>query len=327
MPVRGDIRSVQVPGAVDGWLALHERYGTAAAATTCWRRPSSWPTDGFPASIMLALASHLVHAVARRRRAVPGRPARHRADGPAARHRPHAARHRPRRARRLLRGRVRTRSAGPRATATSRRTDFATSAASWCAPLRVHGLGPRAVDRAAAVAGLPDAGRRRGGRDGRARHRSRRPAVGPPPRRDVARRRPRPPGRALRRRGRRRPARSRTAWPRRPPGSAARHGATRRGARARHHRPRRGPLRRRRHHPPVRAGCRRARRVARRSPTRWTSARTSSEPTHRRLPAQPRRGLLTGPGSPGRGGARAAAPAHALPHARDRDAPRDGTGH
>src|SRR5271157_3552277 len=27
MPLRGDIRSVQVPGAVDGWLALHERHG------------------------------------------------------------------------------------------------------------------------------------------------------------------------------------------------------------------------------------------------------------------------------------------------------------
>src|SRR5580700_9167177 len=27
MPLRGDIRSVPVPGAVDGWLALHERFG------------------------------------------------------------------------------------------------------------------------------------------------------------------------------------------------------------------------------------------------------------------------------------------------------------
>src|SRR5436309_7295461 len=27
MPRRGDIRSVPVPGCVDGWLALHERYG------------------------------------------------------------------------------------------------------------------------------------------------------------------------------------------------------------------------------------------------------------------------------------------------------------
>jgi gamma-glutamyltranspeptidase/glutathione hydrolase len=27
MPLRRDIRSVPVPGAVDGWLALHERHG------------------------------------------------------------------------------------------------------------------------------------------------------------------------------------------------------------------------------------------------------------------------------------------------------------
>src|SRR5580658_9269257 len=27
MPLRGDIRSVPVPGAVDGWLAIHERHG------------------------------------------------------------------------------------------------------------------------------------------------------------------------------------------------------------------------------------------------------------------------------------------------------------
>ena len=60
MPVRRDIRSVQVPGAVDGWLALHEVYGrlpldeVLAAAIEL-------AEDGFAASIMLALASHLVH--------------------------------------------------------------------------------------------------------------------------------------------------------------------------------------------------------------------------------------------------------------------------
>lgn len=60
MPLRGDIRSVQVPGAVDGWLALHERYGRLRLAHVL--TPAiELAEDGFPASIMLALASNLVH--------------------------------------------------------------------------------------------------------------------------------------------------------------------------------------------------------------------------------------------------------------------------
>ncbi len=60
MPLRGDIRSVEVPGAVDGWLALHERYGRRPWAEVL--APAiELAEDGFPASIMLALASHLVH--------------------------------------------------------------------------------------------------------------------------------------------------------------------------------------------------------------------------------------------------------------------------
>lgn len=62
MPVRGDIRSVQVPGAVDGWLALHERYGRLPLERVL--APAiELAEDGFPASIMLAFASHLVHAL------------------------------------------------------------------------------------------------------------------------------------------------------------------------------------------------------------------------------------------------------------------------
>ena len=53
MPFRGDIRSVTVPGCVDGWCALHERFG---------RRPLpevlapaiGYARDGFPASPLLA---------------------------------------------------------------------------------------------------------------------------------------------------------------------------------------------------------------------------------------------------------------------------------
>ena len=62
MPVRGDIRSVQVPGAVDGWLALHERYGRLPLDDVL--APAiELAEEGFSASVMLALASHLVHAL------------------------------------------------------------------------------------------------------------------------------------------------------------------------------------------------------------------------------------------------------------------------
>lgn len=59
MPYRGDIRSVPVPGCVDGWLALHERFGrldldrVLAAAI-------AYAEDGFPASVLLAFTRHLV---------------------------------------------------------------------------------------------------------------------------------------------------------------------------------------------------------------------------------------------------------------------------
>ena len=62
MPVRGDIRSVPVPGAVDGWLALHQRYGRLPLDEVL--APAiELAEEGFPASILLALASHLVHAL------------------------------------------------------------------------------------------------------------------------------------------------------------------------------------------------------------------------------------------------------------------------
>jgi gamma-glutamyltranspeptidase/glutathione hydrolase len=61
MPVRGDLSSVPVPGAVDGWLALLERLGRLPVESVF--APAIELADaGFPASIMLALASHLVHA-------------------------------------------------------------------------------------------------------------------------------------------------------------------------------------------------------------------------------------------------------------------------
>lgn len=62
MPTRGDIRSVPVPGAVDGWLALHDRFGRLPLDDVL--APAiELATEGFAASLLLALASHLVHRV------------------------------------------------------------------------------------------------------------------------------------------------------------------------------------------------------------------------------------------------------------------------
>ncbi len=62
MPLRGDIRSVQVPGAVDGWLALHARHGRLPLERVL--APAiELAEEGFSASIMLAFATHLVHAL------------------------------------------------------------------------------------------------------------------------------------------------------------------------------------------------------------------------------------------------------------------------
>jgi gamma-glutamyltranspeptidase/glutathione hydrolase len=63
MPFRGDLRSAPVPGCVDGWLTLHERYGrlpierVLEAATT-------YAVAGFPASPLLATAQFLLDGVA-----------------------------------------------------------------------------------------------------------------------------------------------------------------------------------------------------------------------------------------------------------------------
>jgi gamma-glutamyltranspeptidase/glutathione hydrolase len=53
MPLRGDIRSVTVPGCVDGWLALHERFG-ALPLSEVLAPAQSYALDGFPASPTLA---------------------------------------------------------------------------------------------------------------------------------------------------------------------------------------------------------------------------------------------------------------------------------
>jgi gamma-glutamyltranspeptidase/glutathione hydrolase len=59
MVLRGDIHSVPVPGAVDGWLSLHDRFGRLPLGAVL--APAIELADqGFVASILLALASHLI---------------------------------------------------------------------------------------------------------------------------------------------------------------------------------------------------------------------------------------------------------------------------
>ena len=59
MPAKGDIRSVPIPGCVDGWLALHERFGRLPLHDIL-APARSYATDGFPASVTLAAAVALL---------------------------------------------------------------------------------------------------------------------------------------------------------------------------------------------------------------------------------------------------------------------------
>ncbi|HLI54649.1 MAG TPA: gamma-glutamyltransferase [Acidimicrobiales bacterium] len=62
MPVAGDIRSVPVPGCVDGWLALHERFGRLPLADVL-ADAVRYAEDGFPASPLLAATAPNVAGV------------------------------------------------------------------------------------------------------------------------------------------------------------------------------------------------------------------------------------------------------------------------
>lgn len=62
MPLRGDIRSVPVPGCVDGWLALHERFGRLPLADVL--APAvELAEHGFPASPTLAASVPTIAAL------------------------------------------------------------------------------------------------------------------------------------------------------------------------------------------------------------------------------------------------------------------------
>ena len=62
MPLHHDIRTVTVPGCVDGWVALHERFGTMPLADLL-APATRLAESGFPASpllqaILLAVAAY-----------------------------------------------------------------------------------------------------------------------------------------------------------------------------------------------------------------------------------------------------------------------------
>ena len=62
VPRRGDIAAVPVPGCVDGWCALHERFGTLPLAALL-EPARSLAADGFPISPTLAMSARGLAAV------------------------------------------------------------------------------------------------------------------------------------------------------------------------------------------------------------------------------------------------------------------------
>ena len=62
IPMRGDVRAATVPGCVDGWLALHERFGRLALRDVL-APARRYAADGFPASPLLARAAGTITGV------------------------------------------------------------------------------------------------------------------------------------------------------------------------------------------------------------------------------------------------------------------------
>ena len=205
MPAFGDIRSVPIPGCVDGWAALHERFGRLPLADVL-EPARAYAAGGFPASPTLAGA----------RSAGRGLPD---ASDYAAVRGPGSLVRRPGVARALagdrrawqvgvLRGRVRRGAAGARGRRVRRGRPRVWAGGLGGAAL-ARRVGPAALDCPAQLAGLPDAGELAGScrasscripttaggraaRRGRARgaRRPRRRAVGGRGRRGAARGRP-----------------------------------------------------------------------------------------------------------------------------------------
>ena len=143
MPFRHDIRSVTVPGCVDGWMALHERFGTlpladvlAPAIALAERR-----LPGQPAARRLAGRASTSGAGENLAELV-GQAIRARAPASAARARPRALRPSPTGGRDgVLRRRVRRRADGARRRAGTPTTTCADPLAEWVTPLHADAFG------------------------------------------------------------------------------------------------------------------------------------------------------------------------------------------
>jgi gamma-glutamyltranspeptidase/glutathione hydrolase len=59
MPMHGDVRVVTVPGCVDGWLALHERFGRLPLADVL-EPARGYAADGFPVNTLLSAVLPMV---------------------------------------------------------------------------------------------------------------------------------------------------------------------------------------------------------------------------------------------------------------------------
>ena len=162
MPFRDDIRSVPVPGCVDGWVALHERFGRLPLADVLGTGPRTTPSDGFPATPSLAAAASRSLDLPGRGRLPPAGSCTPGDRGPPARGGPRPGRHRRRRP-----GAASTRASSARACSrwAAASTPPTTSPAhrpTGSSPSRLDAWGRDALDRAAQLAGLPHPRRRPG---------------------------------------------------------------------------------------------------------------------------------------------------------------------
>ena len=217
MPLRHDVRTVTVPGCVDGWIAAARplrapRPGHRPRAGDPARRVR---VPGQPAARRLAVGCSTTPAGSSSTSSPTRRPRR--APRSAARASPSTLQaHRRRRPRRRSTAGRSARVCSPSATGCSPPTTSPTEQAEWVEPLTRARVRRRAGHDPAELAGLPDARHGPAGRRGRAARRSGRPGVGAPADRGGHRRLLRPTRRAPRGRRRRRARRRRSTAGSRP---------------------------------------------------------------------------------------------------------------